>query len=154
MQVPDKPVIIEGLGNHLESSSPIGNQWYFDTIVVIPNAVRNLSSAITNKWYSVRVTINGCTSQFSDSYQLNTTVVEERGNILISPNPAREAIKINFIIPSINRVQVEIFDSRAMQMFVQRNVSSGQVIPISNLPAGLYIVKIAGDTGRITTVRN
>lgn len=65
-------------------------------------------------------------------------------NIFIYPSPASELIRINCEIPII---QVEIYNSLGENVFSEKCSEKEKVIPVSNLPAGIYFIVIKTNEG-------
>jgi hypothetical protein len=87
---------------------------------------------------------DNCISPFSneDCDPVLPGIEENPGNqfnISIYPCPASEFIRINCEIPI---KQIEIYNSLGENVFAERCFEKEKVIPLSNLPAGLYFIMI------------
>jgi hypothetical protein len=110
--VPPKPTISRDANGNLVSSATAGNQWYKD------GALLSGSTGTTYKpdavaQYTVKSTVNGCTSAASEQYYYVLTAVSNLSTnnlIRIYPNPASASIQIEYDPASIGLIQFEILD--------------------------------------------
>ncbi len=83
-----KPVISRE-GGLIQSSSPSGNQWYREG-VLIPGANGRTLVPEDGFAYTVQVSLNGCVSPMSDRYQFLVTGIidiDDQQYLRLSPNP-------------------------------------------------------------------
>ena len=110
--VPPKPTISRDANGNLVSSATAGNQWYKD------GALLSGSTGTTYKpdavaQYTVKSTVNGCTSAASEQYYYILTAVSNLSTnnlIRIYPNPASASIQIEYDPASMGLIQFEILD--------------------------------------------
>lgn len=110
--VPPKPTISRDANGNLVSSATAGNQWYKD------GALLSGSTGTTYKpdavaQYTVKSTVNGCTSAASEQYYYVLTAVSNLSTnnlIRIYPNPASASIQIEYDPASMGLIQFEILD--------------------------------------------
>jgi hypothetical protein len=110
--VPAKPTISRDANGNLVSSATAGNQWYKD------GALLSGSTGTTYKpdavaQYTVKSTVNGCTSAASEQYYYILTAVSNLSTnnlIRIYPNPASASIQIEYDPASMGLIQFEILD--------------------------------------------
>ncbi|MBX3044179.1 MAG: T9SS type A sorting domain-containing protein [Candidatus Kapabacteria bacterium] len=152
--IPDKPTITRNL-SILTSSSPNGNQWYFNGEIIAGARARTFDAASNEGIYTVRVTISGCTSELSDEYDYKIASVLLGDNDLdfeIYPNPAGDYVTVQlnnkFLKYFAATEKVKILDilgievisvSSALQSQLNEN---GLIIDVSQLPAGIYFIHI------------
>ncbi|QTE24336.1 MBG domain-containing protein [Polaribacter cellanae] len=85
--------------------------------------------------------------------QLVITVLSVQDEILsdkkvfIYPNPAKNTLKISL---GIEKASVTIYDINGKLVKKQRNYISDRMLDISNLPIGVYLIKIKSDNNIIT----
>lgn len=157
LEVPSKPTIVKGADETLASSYAEGNQWYIDT-EIIANANSGFYKPAVDGLYAVRVTQNGCTSEFSEGFDykipvtVDTTPVSDNV-ILLGPNPARQSIVINFDLEDAKQLNVEIYNSRGVLALVKKNISSGDVIGILSLSPGVYVLKFSDNKNKVHMTR-
>lgn len=128
----------------LTSTSQTGNQWYKDG-EPLPNAVSNTLTTSESGVYSVKVTVDDCSSEFSNEQVLVVTgddSFSSQKSELIYPNPASN--KINISLSSFTRdepVSVVIYNS--MGTLIHSVVTEAEELPISldEYQAGLHVVQ-------------
>jgi photosystem II stability/assembly factor-like uncharacterized protein len=139
---PAKPVITVS-GNTLTSSSVSGNQWYLNG-VLIPGATGQQYSATIAGIYTVLVNQAGCSSAFSDGYNLLITAVPNvsvsDGGIRIYPNPV---FYNKFIIEIKNYrvVNLIMFDIHGKSVLQKSLIDGINHISVPTLESGMYILK-------------
>lgn len=143
---PAKPIInLNGAGSSsviLSSSSSLGNQWFLNG-ELIPNATGENLEVSSFGTFSVQVSIDGCISKISDEITLivNSTKLEIGGEIIVYPNPAEYQIFIKGISSPIRSADLVDTAGRA-HPFTFEEFSEGYSMNISNLPSGVYMVRI------------
>ncbi len=135
--------------NILHSNAVTGNQWYNQNGLI--NGATNQDYVITaNGDYYVIVTHAGCSSVKSNTIKvLNTEFykAEITNSIKMYPNPTSD----NFRISGLNGcVNLKLIDINGKEV-VTKQVNNNESISISNLPKGLYIVKLTTQNGVIET---
>ena len=137
---PVKPIITK-TGYDLESSANAGNQWFRDAIAVV-GATSQTYRPLTNDYYSVRVTVNGCVSPMSDNYYfLVTSVVNPTntsGDYRIYPNPVKENIFI-YAGSTVQKINYQIFDSKGKRV-MSDSFTKSVLINFSKYSAGAYTI--------------
>ena len=92
---PPQP-FIQANGDLLASSSPTGNQWFFNGNP-IPGATDQFYTATESGFYSLQVTLNGCPSPMSSLYNHTLVSIDmvntDNKSITIFPNPATTVLK-------------------------------------------------------------
>ena len=152
---PAKPVITISLPNTeqpvLTSSSTIGNQWYLDGTSVsnATNATFNVTQAGS---YSVKVTIEECSSVMSDAKAMIVTGVESndsRLGVVCYPNPAVNEITIHYNNSrDIQELKITDLSGRVMQAGGSELIN----VPVSvvNYGGGIYLVHIKAGNRLLT----
>lgn len=138
---PPAPVITQ-VGNVLSSSAPNGNQWYKDS-VAIGGAIAQTYTATSSGVYTVRVSLNGCSSTFSNAIHFVATGIYTPSwnqSILMGPNPVKDNIFIQY------KGNSAIFQFRLMdangRLMAQGGFSSSYLLNMRPYSAGTYIVQI------------
>jgi hypothetical protein len=166
---PAKPIITK-IGDTLFVSADAGIQWYFNSIELTGAKNKKLVIA-SNGSFKVKIdNFNGCPSDFSDSIYCTKTLpnsVDEIDNSnIISPNPASDYIEISYspffkggqgvslqtdqigVIPAEAGIYFEIFnvfgekESTPSSLRDATPQEGNSRIDISNLPVGVYFIKI------------
>lgn len=138
--VPPKPIITAVFGL-LTSSNPTGNQWMFNGSD-IPGATNVTYNAIRDGKYSVRTTVNGCTSASSDEHNVQVENVFK-----IYPVPTTGDLNMAFFIPeNTSRYAIRILNSLGQLVYTEET-SAGpgvatKVLDLKRLGAGVYHLKI------------
>lgn len=134
---PATPVITEFAGN-LVSSEINNNQWYLNN-TLIEGATNQLYTPTQNGEYTV-VNGSGECAATSEPYTFEvivTSVNSHINQVQILPNPASEFI---YLVGLETGSIAEIHDLRGKLVQVETIQSDKQIIHISHLPKGLYIV--------------
>lgn len=131
----------------LTSNSNTGNQW-FEQEEAISNEKSQTFIPAENGTYKLKVTIDGCTSVFSDKADVIIMGVETFGDaITFFPNPVKETLKIE-TTGDVEILSVTITDvnGRAMRTY---DVGGSEAVSYSlaGYPAGVYIVRIVTEWG-------
>lgn len=150
--IPDQPKIIRDINNNLVSSAIAGNQWYSDNQTVLAGITQQFFKPLTVGYYSVNVTVNGCTSPMSDKYYYLVTALNNlsaESNIKLYPNPVKNQITVNYQVQGVAKAIVEITDEFGRKLMVVKNVKSGDQLDVSSLTGGVYFVKTYSENGKL-----
>ncbi|HET6544134.1 MAG TPA: T9SS type A sorting domain-containing protein [Chryseolinea sp.] len=149
--VPAKPTITVSTLNTgapvLTSSANEGNQW-FHNYDEIGNATEKTYVAEESCTFKVNVTIDGCTSEFSDDEIIVITGIEDVDDLVtLYPNPAQDYLKIQ-ATASAGKIKVDILDVQG------KAIEGFQVLPnelivrsLEGYVPGVYLLKIDTDHG-------
>jgi hypothetical protein len=136
---PATPSITQN-GNQLVSNAPNGNQWYLNNNL-IPGATNQTYDSPPYGSYYVIVTLNGCSSNMSNTI-LATDVEEIDDNrIKVFPNPAKDDLTIETKTYST----VEITNTQGQIVKSIKILNKKATIDISQLSGGVYTIKIITD---------
>ena len=153
--IPAAPVISIDSG-HLVSSADSGNQWYLDTTAIIAGANGKQYKPATQGYYAVSVTVDGCPSPLSASYEYIPPPVPvtpaPNDSIQIAPNPTRDAITLTFDPTSIYSLNMQLLSLNGNLILAKTNVQSGDRIDVSALAPGMYVIRMQGNNGQIKRV--
>jgi len=131
----------------LNSSANLGNQW-FEQEVAISNATSQTFTPSEDSSYKVNVTIDGCTSEFSDEAIVIIMGVETFGDgISVFPNPVKETLRIETTGDADNlSVTITDVNGKAMRTY---DLGGNETVDYSlaGYPAGVYIIRIATESG-------
>ncbi len=129
----------------LESNHDTGNQWYKDGTAV--------SGASGKKYvlpgygvYSVTTQVDDCVSQASVNYTYAITGLSgSSGGVEVYPNPATN--EINVIQESHEACTVSVINTVGVLVLEGRASDGNFKLDTSNLPAGLYVLRIVSAGG-------
>lgn len=115
----------------------------------VPGAVNQTFSPDTDGAYAVAVTVNNCTDT-SSCVIYSTVGIEElpEAHITLAPNPVKDLLNIHSDEPIRS---VEVFNVAGKTQLI--SVLDNNTLDMSGLSEGVYILKIATETGRKNTLR-
>jgi hypothetical protein len=158
-KAPEKPKITKD-SEELISSASTGNQWYFEGSA-ISGANAQKFKPTQNGNYTVKVTSEGCESEFSEKFSYVITGVIELDNgqyIKLYPNPvSREGnFYINWKLNMIPKIMLEGFDMTGRKI-LQKSITNDQEILTLPDSRGKYIIKVSWGNGKsqlFTLIKN
>jgi uncharacterized repeat protein (TIGR03803 family) len=144
---PSKPTLIfsqEGTeAPTLTSNAPEGNQWFFND-VAISGATGATITATKQGAYKVRVQVDDCISDFSNTQTLIVTGIRENideRSITVYPNPASDWLTVFFNgIPG--EKQVAIFHLNGQQKVFAQVEGPEWKFRITDFTQGIYVLQI------------
>lgn len=110
--IPAKPILSRDANGNLVSTAPSGNQWYKDGIL-LPGSTGTTYKPDAAAHYTVKATVNGCTSVASEQYYYVLTALTyfSLNNLVeIYPNPAGASIEIKYDPIRWGLIEFEILD--------------------------------------------
>ena len=151
---PVKPVISEDSLGQLVSSANSGNQWYVDTLTAVPGAVSRTYKPADSGYYTLRVNLNGCNSEFADSifYRLpkKSDIVGNTPPVRITPNPVINGrITVQYSFPVETSLDIKVSDATGKVVLVFPNVRSGDALDVSSLGKGMYWLTLVDSSGKV-----
>jgi N-acetylneuraminic acid mutarotase len=141
--IPPKPTITVN-GVDLVSSSTSGNQWYLDGNAVA-GATAQTYRPILSGVYTVRLTLDGCTGDFSEPVSYFITSVNNFNNgefIRIAPNPVANRLIVNWQLQTNERLTARVFNSQGQVMMQFANIQNGQPLNVQHLSQGVYWLQL------------
>jgi hypothetical protein len=119
-----------------------GNQWYFND-VKIDNATQKTIVPTKSGNYTVKV-ISPCASEISKPYNVVVTAAEETilEQVLVAPNPFTNRLKVSFSADFGKTAQMKIMDMTGNIHFKKASVVDGELIDLSHLNGGNYILQL------------
>jgi hypothetical protein len=137
----------------LTSNAPEGNQWFFND-VAISGATGATITATEPGEYTVRVQVDDCISDFSDTQNLIVTGIQENideRSITVYPNPASDWLTVFFTgIPG--EKQVVIFHLNGQQKVFANVEGPEWKFSIADFSQGIYVLQIKAG-GMLKTIR-
>ena len=127
-------------------SEIIAPEWYNNYLY--PPFYNELLTEIYYSWDGTDFTINSKgTFYYSDIVGINEVI--DNSIFIIYPNPANDYIMINAGSTNTNEIQIfNVYGQCVMSVDTQNNISEYRV-DISNLPAGMYFIRIANDKNNV-----
>lgn len=152
LQAPPKPTIsyVSVPGNYLSSSSPDGNQWYYNNML-IPNATQQVYHAFLSGVYHVVVTNqDGCSAQSDTIHHIAIGINEPENNdrLLVYPNPTTGLLNLKINMASAHaKILLYDPDGRLILSKTMQNPGSDTTenISLEHLVPGAYHLKIISD---------
>ncbi len=151
---PATPVITRN-GNLMTSSAAAGNQWYKNG-VAITGATAQTYTILADGTYTDIVTLNGCSSDVSNSIVINHTGVGEADAQVVSvyPNPNKGAFWLTIDSKTAAVYDMQVLNSLGAVVHQEKNLEvSGtfkQYFDLGSLSAGMYTIVLRSDTNQIT----
>jgi hypothetical protein len=155
--VPGKPSITWSATDGMVSSTGVGNQWYTDSpTTAISGAAGPTYKPVTEGYYLVRVTQDGCVSPFSDKYHYlfngPATTTSNGNTVKITPNPTFDFITVTIQADTTDIYTAQLYDMDGQVRLTVSPIVSGNRIDLSRLPAGIYFLKVKGASGKLKSV--
>jgi hypothetical protein len=127
------------MDNVLNSDASNGNQWYNQFGAIENGTEQTLVPEINGSYFSI-VTIDGCTSDSSNSIEVTNVGIQGymmEQNILIYPNPTTDFINIQNHLPE--PITINIYDVHGKLL---KNSSCNEALQVdfSHLANGLYLI--------------
>jgi hypothetical protein len=148
---PAKPSISRSASNFLISSAASGNTWYTDG-TLINNITTQNYQPVTSGWFTVKSTINGCSSPLSEPYYylLSPLVNFDQNNFFgFYPNPAKTTIKVAFQLAAAQAIRITIFDEKGRKVLEKNNILNGSEINLIRFNNGLYFMRVMDDKNNL-----
>jgi hypothetical protein len=157
--IPETPVVTYTY-NTLTSSVDEGNQWYVDGSL-IPGATGKEYTPVISGYYTVIVTLNGCSSQISNSILVNLVSVGENlagATMTIYPNPNGGQFNIRMFAAQRTIYTLEIYNSLGSLVMKQESlpVDGNVTIPVSinGMQPGVYMAVLRSGGNCLTAKVN
>jgi len=151
---PATPVITQNV-NILTSDAPSGNQWYRDG-VMIAGAVEQTYTILEDGTYTDVVTLNGCSSDVSNSIVVIHTGIANPDIQVINvyPNPTTGAFWLSINSAGTTIYKMEILNSFGAVVYKTDNLEVNgifrQYFDLHELSAGMYTLVLRSDSQQIT----
>ncbi|TXB65373.1 T9SS type A sorting domain-containing protein [Vicingus serpentipes] len=141
------PIIADNSGDLTSSTTGVSYQWYLDGNP-IPASNSQTITATQDGDYTVEVTYANSCPETSAPYTVTTTSLAEYAlkDFTIYPNPTKGLITIKGV--GLKNVEVQLYNLVG-KLITNFSVDNNETINLSNLPEGVYLLKVNGTTNRI-----
>lgn len=150
---PATPVITLNV-NILTSSSATGNQWYRDGVLIY-GATSQTFTILQDGVYSVVVTLNGCSSDVSNSIEILHTGIADPDAQAVSvyPNPGNGIFWLSITMPNATVFNMDMLNSFGAVVYKTNNLEVNgtfkQHFDLHDLSAGMYTIVLKSDKQQI-----
>jgi len=142
--IPITPAITEN-GDTLSSNAPIGNQWFYNGILLLndTNQIYFVSPWLSG-YYWTQVTLNDCVSDTSNHIYCSPTGFnnKKKSGLTLYPNP----VTTNLIIGITNVYGtikfIEIYNTGGEKIFETQTDQDRIIVNVENYTTGIYVVKV------------
>lgn len=149
---PTKPNITRDTTNFLLSNTNNIVRWYKDGMQLIDSTFKLKPTTPGN--YSAKSFLNGCLSDFSNTYYYFVTDIINLSAsefIKLVPNPFINQLNFDFIVKGYQRLNIEVFDiATGAKVAIQQNLTPGMSIYLGHLSAGTYVIKVSSNDLKIS----
>jgi len=142
---PATPVITQH-GDTLTSNATAGNQWYLDG-TIIPGATGQKHIAVYKGTYTVKVTLNGCSSALSNGILVQPVSISDYPSnkvLEIFPNPNNGKFYIKALSSTETNCKLEIYNELGKIVWQKENLTingnSNTAFELNEIPSGIYMV--------------
>jgi|GEM_PF-4637664 len=152
---PAQPVITQ-VGDSLFTSSIYDLQWYKDD-VAIAGATNTAIRARANGAYKVAALNGEGCSSISAARAVVITAVSNvsfgSNTVSAFPNPSAGPVYLKFGYPLTQQVAVKVYNAQGNVVYTINTIRQQQLLELSALPKGFYIVEVAGyGTRKVLTI--
>lgn len=141
--IPNTPIITRDNSGFLISGST-GTTWYKDGMALADTSQKY--KPVTQGNYTAKITLNGCSGSISNAYYYLVTDIinlSEDEFIKLSPNPFVGFLNLEFKLKNYQKLNLQVIDvSNGNIVFSLNDIYSGSKLQLSNLSAGIYVVRV------------
>ena len=144
--IPATPVVTN-IGDTLQSSSPTGNQWYFEGNIISGATSQDYIASQDGYYWDV-VTINGCSSDTSNHKLIIVTGIDPHSSASINIYPVPNDGKFNVTISTTrnDKIKISVYNSLGIKIYeesdVKVNSSIQKSIDLRPVSDGVYFLII------------
>jgi hypothetical protein len=145
------PVIALDADRNMVSSAPAENQWYLNG-EPIPYAIHPSFRPAQSGSYTVKSTVNGCSTDFSIAHQVTDSDIidlESAPYLRLTPNPVKDKLNLAWKMKDITYLDMEIMDVTGRRVLFKKNLDSGTAIDLSMLAPSMYVIKVYNSPARM-----
>lgn len=152
--IPPTPIITQ-IGDALISTAISGNQWYFEN-TIIPGATGQTYIPTQSGNYTCAVTLNECTSDFSNVINVIITGVLENNRVIsvsLYPNPSNGQFTVEIHNAGQENYDLEVINLLGIPVYKQKNFqvsgNCSENLNLQFLPSGVYYLVLKNNNMRI-----
>ncbi len=142
--IPPSP-IVNNTGDTLSSSAPIGNQWYYEGILLAGDTSQIYVAAYNGYYWDV-VTVNGCSSDTSNHLLILIIGVDSHSQPVINvyPVPGDGWFFVSITNSSTEPYSISVYNTLGIKIYEETKVevykSLQKLIDLRPIPNGIYTV--------------
>jgi hypothetical protein len=152
LPTPIAPIISRDTSGNLISSNAIELSWYKDGVKLTNTGATFKPTAAGS--YTVKTTLNGCTSLFSNAYYyLVTDIIRLSWDefIKLTPNPFINNMNIDFVVKGHQKMNIEVFSAATgAKVATRMGVVAGSRLSFSELNPGVYFVRVSSPDFKVS----
>jgi fibronectin type 3 domain-containing protein len=152
LPTPIAPIVSRDTAGNLISSNAIELSWYKDGVKLTNTGATFKPTAAGS--YTVKTTLNGCTSLFSNAYYyLVTDLIRLSWDefIKLTPNPFINNMNIDFVVKGHQRMNIEVFSAATgAKVATRMGVTAGSRLSFSELNPGVYFVRVSSPDFKVS----
>jgi hypothetical protein len=150
--IPTAPNLSRDIDNYLVSTSPTGNTWYKDGVVITDTSQKIKPTIAGN--YTAKTTQNGCTSITSAAYYFLVTDIYNLSAsefIQLAPNPFVNQLNLDFAVRGYQKLNMDVYAmSTGLKIISKEGLYAGVPLFLSQLLPGTYLIKISSSDQKIS----
>ena len=138
--IPATPIVSINSNQELVANGRDVLQWYSNDMM-IPGANKSIYKPTANAIYTVKSTVNDCTS--SPSFPIFVLPqalfpIDANSYITFFPNPSNDIVRVYYQLATNESLQVIIYNVNGAKLMEFREVHNGDRIPVEKLSHGVY----------------
>lgn len=152
LPTPIAPIVSRDTSGNLISSNAIELSWYKDGVKLTNTGATFKPTAAGS--YTVKTTLNGCTSLFSNAYYyLVTDIIRLSWDefIKLTPNPFINNMNIDFVVKGHQKMNIEVFSAATgAKVATRMGVVAGSRLSFFELNPGVYFVRVSSPDFKVS----
>jgi len=152
LPTPIAPIVSRDTAGNLISSNAIELSWYKDGVKLTNTGATFKPTAAGS--YTVKTTLNGCASLFSNAYYyLVTDIIRLSWDefIKLTPNPFINNMNIDFVVKGHQKMNIEVFSAATgAKVATRMGVIAGSRLSFSELNPGVYFVRVSSPDFKVS----
>jgi len=154
--IPETPVITK-VGLVLTSSAPEGNQWYYEGNIILGATGQSYTVTNNTGYYSVMVTLNGCSSEMSLPVWVlvvGTPEMPASASFSIYPVPNNGLFTATILYPVDDTFTITVYNQLGVKLFEMAdvNIAGGKFttqIDLRPVSVGVYTVVFTNNEHKV-----
>ncbi len=138
--IPSTPIVSINSNQELVANGRDVLQWYSNDMM-IPGANKSIYKPTANAIYTVKSTVNDCTS--SPSFPIFVLPqalfpIDANSYITFFPNPSNDIVRVYYQLATNESLQLIIYNVNGAKLMEFSEVHNGDMIPVEKLSHGVY----------------